>query len=285
MAKLLTGAEVVSAMNEWIRADAAALSVRGVTPSLAILRVGEKSDDLAYERAACKRAETVGVAVRRIALPQTVSQEVLLGEIEAVNRDAAIHGCLILRPLPAQIDDAAVRAALLPEKDVDGITDGSLAGVFTGGGCGYPPCTAQACLETLDHYGIDPAGKNVAVIGRSLVVGRPVAMLLLQRNASVTICHTKTVDLPAVARRAEILVAAAGRAGVVGAAYAAPGQTVLDVGINFTPEGGMIGDVDFPAVEPVVRAITPVPGGIGTVTNSVLMAHVVQACLRAERAT
>ena len=281
MAQLLKGAEVVSALNETIQADVAALLSRGVTPTLAILRVGDKPDDLAYERGAMKRAETVGVAVRQIALPQTVSQEALLAEIEKINSDESIHGCLMLRPLPKHIDDLRAREALLPEKDIDGITEGSLAGVFTGTKRGFPPCTAQACMEILRHYQIDLAGKNAIVIGRSLVIGKPVAMMLLGQNATVTICHTKTKDMPALTKRADILIVAAGKPGVIGAEYVSAGQIVLDVGINFNAEGKMTGDADFAAVEPIVGAITPVPGGVGTVTTSVLMAHVVEAAKRA----
>ena len=281
MAQLLKGAEVVSALNETIQADVTALLSRGVTPTLAILRVGDKPDDLAYERGAMKRAETVGVAVRQIALPQTVSQEELLAEIEKINSDESIHGCLMLRPLPKHIDDLRAREALLPEKDIDGITEGSLAGVFTGTKRGFPPCTAQACMEILRHYQIDLAGKNAIVIGRSLVIGKPVAMMLLGQNATVTICHTKTKDMPALTKRADILIVAAGKPGVVGAEYVSAGQILLDVGINFNTEGKMTGDADFAAVEPIVGAITPVPGGVGTVTTSVLMAHVVEAAKRA----
>ena len=281
MATLLRGAEVVSALNEKVQTDVRALTARGVVPTLAILRVGEKPDDLAYERGAMKRAETVGVAIRQIVLPETVSQEALLSEITQINADDSIHGCLMLRPLPKHIDDSVVREALLPEKDIDGITQGSLAGVFAGTKRGFPPCTAKACMEMLAYYNIDPAGKNAVVIGRSLVIGKPVAMMLLQQNATVTICHTRTKDMPSVTRRAEILIVAAGKPGVVGAEYVSVGQTVLDVGINFTSEGKMTGDADFSAVEPIVGAITPVPGGVGTVTTSVLMAHVVEAANRA----
>lgn len=281
MATLLRGAEVVSALNEKVQTDVRALTARGVVPTLAILRVGEKPDDLAYERGAMKRAETVGVAIRQIVLPETVTQEALLSEIAQINADDSIHGCLMLRPLPKHIDDSVVREALLPEKDIDGITQGSLAGVFAGTKRGFPPCTAKACMEMLAYYNIDPAGKNAVVIGRSLVIGKPVAMMLLQQNATVTICHTRTKDMPSVTRRAEILIVAAGKPGVVGAEYVSAGQTVLDVGINFTSEGKMTGDADFSAVEPIVGAITPVPGGVGTVTTSVLMAHVVEAANRA----
>lgn len=283
MALLLRGAEVVPALNEKIKAEVIALQSGGIAPTLAILRVGEKPDDLAYERGAVKRAETVGVAIKQITLPETVSQEELLTEIARINADASIHGCLMLRPLPKHIDDVRAREALLPEKDIDGITEGSLAGVFTGTKRGFPPCTAQACMEILAHYGIDPAGKRAVVIGRSLVIGKPVAMMLLQQNATVTICHTRTTNMPAETRRAEILVVAAGRAGVVGAEYISPGAVVLDVGINFDAAGKMTGDVDFAAAEPIAGAITPVPGGVGTVTTSVLMAHVTEAAKRALR--
>ena len=281
MATLLRGAEVVSALNEKVQTDVRALTARGVVPTLAILRVGEKPDDLAYERGAMKRAETVGVAIRQIVLPETVSQEALLSEIAQINANDSIHGCLMLRPLPKHIDDSIVREALLPEKDIDGITQGSLANMFANVKRGFPPCTAKACMEMLAYYNIDPAGKNAVVIGRSLVIGKPVAMMLLQQNATVTICHTRTKDMPSVTRRAEILIVAAGKPGVVGAEYVSAGQTVLDVGINFTSEGKMTGDADFSAVEPIVGAITPVPGGVGTVTTSVLMAHVVEAANRA----
>ena len=284
MATILKGAEVVSALNERIRAEADALKASGMTPALAVVRVGERADDIAYERGILKRAESVGVAVRLFALPETATERALLDTIRQINESDVIHGCLIFRPLPKGIDDEKIRAALLPEKDVDGITDGSLAGVFAGTKRGFPPCTAAACIEILDHYGIDPLGKKAVVIGRSLVIGKPVAMMLLQKHATVTICHTKTKNMPEVTHQADILIVAAGRAGVVGAEYVSAGQTVLDVGINFTTEGKMVGDVDFEAVEPAVEAITPVPGGVGTVTTSVLMAHVVEAARRAQRA-
>lgn len=285
MAMLFKGAEVVSALNQKISEQTAALREAGVVPTLAIVRVGERADDLSYERGAVKRAGTVGIEVRPFLHPADVSQAELIDTIRRINEDGTIHGALIFRPLPEQIDDEAVRAALLPEKDVDGITEGSLAGVFTGVERGFPPCTAQACMEILEHFEIPVAGKSAVVIGRSLVVGKPAAMMLLQRNATVTVCHTKTVDMPSVTKQADILIVAAGRAGVIGAEYVSAGQTVIDVGINFTPEGAMVGDADFAALEPIVEAITPVPGGVGTVTTTVLIGHVIEAARRAgERA-
>ncbi len=275
----LKGAPVAAAIDERSQKELTALLERGISPTLAIVRVGEREDDLAYENGAVKRCEKVGVAVSRIALPENISQTELLKKIEALNSDRLIHGILILMPLPKHLDGERVRLALSPDKDVDGITDGSLAGVFTGSGKGFPPCTAQACIEILDHYGVECKGKRAVVIGRSLVVGKPVSMLLMAKNATVTVCHTRTVDMPSVTRNADILIAAAGKAKAIGAEFLSENQTVIDVGINFL-DGAMCGDVDYDAALPVVSAITPVPGGVGTVTTSVLVNHVVQAATR-----
>ncbi len=280
MAKLLSGKDVVRTLNESLAKRAAELQSNGIVPCLAIVRFGERGDDIAYENGAEKRCERVGVSVRKFLLSQDASQEDLLRVIETVNTDERIHGCLLFRPLPKHFDDEIVRNALLPEKDVDGITDGSLAGVYSGTKQGFPPCTPAACMEMLDYYGIQTAGKRATVIGRSLVVGKPAAMMLLQRNATVTVCHTKTVGMPGVCRQAEILIVAAGRAGIVGREYFTEGQTVIDVGINVDEQGNLCGDVNFGEAEPIVDAITPVPGGVGTVTTSVLVKHVIEAAER-----
>jgi len=281
MAELLRGADVVNALNARIAGDVEALKAKDVSPTLAIVRVGERPDDISYEKGATKRCAAVGVAVRSVALPAGATQGELLRSVEALNGDAGVHGILVFRPLPKHIDEAAVCAALDPEKDVDGVTEASLAGVFTGSGKGFAPCTAQACMEMLDHYGIGCEGKRAVVIGRSLVVGKPVAMMLMGRHATVTVCHTRTVGLPSVARAAELLVVAAGRMEGLTAEFFSPGQTVIDVGINWNEEKGKLcGDVKFDEAEPVVAAITPVPGGVGTVTTSVLVSHVVEAAKR-----
>ncbi|MEA4971170.1 MAG: bifunctional 5,10-methylenetetrahydrofolate dehydrogenase/5,10-methenyltetrahydrofolate cyclohydrolase [Candidatus Pelethousia sp.] len=277
MAQILKGAPVVEAMNEAISREAAALKAQGVESTLAILRVGEREDDIAYERGATKRCEKVGVAVRRVLLPADVSQDDLIAAIEALNRDGKVHGVLLFRPLPKHINDDAVRNALAPQKDIDGITDLSLAGVFANTGTGFAPCTAQACMEILEHYGIGLTGKKAVVVGRSLVVGKPAAMMMLARNATVTVCHTRTVDMPAVCREAEILIVSAGRAGIIDKNYFSPGQIVIDVGINVKEDGSLCGDVNFADAEAIVEAVTPVPGGVGTVTTSVLVKHVVEA--------
>lgn len=280
MAKQLLGKEVTAALNERIKADVATLNEKGIKPTLGIIRVGERPDDLSYERGATKRCETLGVEYKKYLLPADVSQEELLKVIDEVNNDDNIHGVLMFRPLPRHIDQTVVENALAAEKDVDCQTDASLGGVFTGKKVGFPPCTPQACMEILDHYGIDCTGKKAVVIGRSLVVGKPAAMMLIKKNATVTVCHTKTVDMPAVTREADIVIVAAGRAGVVGAEYVSEGQTIIDVGINVNEEGKLCGDVDYAAVEPIVDAITPVPGGVGSVTTSVLVGHVVEAAMR-----
>ena len=280
MAKQLLGKEVTASLNERIKAQAARLQEKGINPTLAIIRVGENPSDISYEKGADKRCETLGVACEKILLPEDVSQEELLAVMDRVNKNEKIHGVLLLRALPGHLEQSAIENALDPTKDVDCMTDGSMSGVFTGKKVGFPPCTPQACMEILDYYGIDCTGKKAVVIGRSLVVGKPAAMMLIKKNATVTVCHTKTVDMPSVTREADIIIVAAGRAGVVGAEYVKPGQTVIDVGINMNVEGKLCGDVDFAAVEPIVDAITPVPGGVGSVTTSVLVGHVVEAAAR-----
>ena len=283
MARQLLGKEVTASLNERIREKTASLKEQGIIPKLGIIRVGENPGDLSYERGAIKRCETLGAAYEQFILPADVTQEKLLQVIDRVNHDRTIHGVLLFRPLPKHLNQEEAENALDPAKDVDCMTNISMAGVFTGKQIGYPPCTPQACMEILDYYGIDCTGKRAVVIGRSLVVGKPVAMMLVRKNATVTICHTKTEDISQIAREADILVAAAGRAGVVDSSWVRPGQIVLDVGINVNAEGKLCGDVDYDAVEPVVEAITPVPGGVGSVTTSVLVGHVAEAAERSSR--
>ena len=281
MATIWKGAEVNTDLNARIMKDAQDLKERGITPTLAIVRVGERPDDLSYERGAIKRAESLGVTVEKCVLPVDVSQDVLLQVIGDLNANQQVHGVLLFRPLPKHLDEDLICNTLAAEKDIDGITDLSSAGVFSGKALGFAPCTPSACMEILDHFGVDCTGKKAVVIGRSLVVGKPAAMMLVKKNAPVTICHTRPADLPAVCREADILIAAAGKAGMVGADFVRPGQIVIDVGINWNEqEQKLCGDVDFDAVSPIVEAITPVPGGVGTVTTSVLVGHVVEAAKR-----
>ena len=281
MAEILKGAPVAAAMTEQMKKDVEDLRAKGIDPTLAILRVGERPDDLAYERGAMKRAEKAGVTVRNVVLPEDVTQEEFDATLTELNRDDTVHGILMFRPLPKHLDNEKARKMLAPEKDIDGCTDGSLAGVFTNTKTGFPPCTAQAAMEMLHFYGVDIKGKKAAVIGRSLVIGRPVAMMLMHENATVVNCHTKTVDVPSITREADILICAAGVLHSVKPEFTNPDQVVIDVGINWDEEkDGISGDADFDAVEPVVKAISPVPGGVGTVTSSVLISHVIEAAKR-----
>jgi len=278
MAELLKGKVIETAIKEKMAQDIEALKGKGVTPTVAILRVGERDDDIWYEKSVMKFCDSVGVTAKGIALPVDVTQDVLIQNIEALNNDNSVHGVLMFRPLPKHLDEDAACAALKPEKDVDGITSGSMAGVFMQNGMGYAPCTAQACIEILDYYNIDCKGKRAVVIGRSLVIGKPVAIMLMAKNATVTVCHTKTVDVPAVVRNAEIVIVAAGVMEYATKDFFSPGQVVIDVGMHWNNEKGKnVGDVKFDEVEPVVAAITPVPGGVGTVTTSILVSHVVEA--------
>ena len=276
MAIVLKGTEVAQALNDKILVEVEKLRAKGVVPTLATVRVGERADDIAYERAAVTSAKKAGVEVRNVVVPETISQEDLIEQIELLNADSAVHGILLFSPLPEHLDEKVVCEALAVVKDIDGITKLSHAGVFTDSPTGYAPCTPSACLEILDHYGIEISGKHAVVIGRSLVVGKPVAMMLLQRNATVTICHSRTVDLPAVTRSADLVIACVGRAKMINEQYLSENQTVIDVGINVSEDGRIVGDVDFEAASAKVAAITPVPGGVGAVTTKVLLKHVVE---------
>ncbi len=278
MAELLKGKPVADAMIARMQKTAEALKERGVEPTLCVVRVGERADDLSYEKGVIKRCSEVGVSLRQLVLPEDVTQDAFETAFETVNRDPSVHGILLFRPLPKALDSERIRKLFDPKKDVDGWTDGSLAGVYANTDLGFAPCTAQAVLELLRFYGIDPKGKRATVIGRSLVIGRPVSMLLMHANATVTTCHTRTVDVPAIAREADILVCAAGVMKSVTEAFTNPDQVVVDVGIHFDEETGKLtGDVDFDRVAPVVKAITPVPGGVGGVTTCVLLDHVLKA--------
>ena len=278
MAEILKGKPVADAMIARMQKTAEALKARGVEPTLCVVRVGERADDLAYEKGVIKRCSEVGVTLRQLVLPADVTQDAFETAFETVNKDPAVHGNLLFRPLPKALDSERIRRLFDPKKDIDGWTDGSLAGVYANTDLGFAPCTAQAVIELLRFYGIDPKGKRATVIGRSLVIGRPVSMLLMHANATVTTCHTRTVDVPAIARQADILVCAAGVMRSVTPEFTNPDQIIVDVGIHFDEETGKLcGDVDFDRVAPVVKAITPVPGGVGGITTCVLLDHVLKA--------
>ena len=279
---ILYGKPVAEALCQSIREDME--SIPGITPTLCTVRLGEDPSDLAYERGICKRADTVGVAVKKCLLPAECTCEELISNLKTLNADETVHGVLLFRPLPKALRpyQSEIFNALDPAKDVDGMTDGSAAGVFLGTGAGFAPCTPSACMAMLDHYGIDPCGRRAVVIGRSPVVGKPLAMLLLGRHATVTVCHTRTKDLAAEARRAELLIACAGSAGLIGADAIGPDAIVLDVGVNWQ-DGKYVGDVRLDEAEPAAAAITPVPGGVGSITTAVLLRHTVTAAMRKYR--
>lgn len=273
------GMPAVKAMAEEFKSRVAALKERGVYPKLAVVRVGEREDDIAYEKGIMKRFGTVEADVEVIKLPIDIDEESFEETIRRLNEDEKVHGILVFRPLPKQLDDNRLKEIIRPDKDVDSISMANAAKVFAGDKTGYAPCTAQAVMELLEHNKIDLTGKKVVIVGRSLVVGKPLAMLMLGRNATVTVCHTRTKNIAEECKRADILVACAGSAKMIKRDFTNPDQIVVDVGINFV-DGAMCGDVDYDDVAEHVAAITPVPGGVGTVTTSVLLKHTLESAER-----
>ncbi len=282
MGNELLGKPVADGIKEDVSSRVAELRKRDVEPTLAVLRVGERQDDIAYESSILKAASTLGINVNVFAQDESTTCEELLSIIDDINSDASIHGCLIFRPLAKGLDETLICNRLAADKDIDGCGADSLAGVFMDLDEGFAPATACACMAILDHYGIEVAGKRLCVIGRSLVIGKPVAMLALRRNATVTLCHSKTGDVRTFTKDADIVICATGRPKAFDASYFKEGQTVLDVGMNMDEDGVMCGDVDFDDVLPKVANITPVPRGVGSVTTAVLLEHVVSACEKAQ---
>ncbi len=276
----LLGKPAADAINERLKAQIAELEGKGIIPTLAVVRVGAREDDLAYERGIKKKFSDMGCEVTVVELPEDVSQEDLDETVAALDLDNEIHGILLFRPLPKHLTDKNIVNTISSGKDVDCMGNANMAKLFAGDKTGFAPCTAQAVMEMIDHYGIDIKGKKVTVIGRSLVIGKPVALMLIAGNATVTVCHTKTADLKAECQAADIIVAAAGKAKMITAEYVRPGQTVIDVGMNVDEEGKLCGDVDFAGVSEIVDAITPVPRGVGSVTTSVLLANTVTNAAR-----
>lgn len=274
--KELLGKPVADAIVSSLAPDVASLKAQGKVPTLAVIRVGAREDDLAYERGLTKRFESAECAVKKIELPEDVTQSVLDAAVASADADPAVDGILMFRPLPKALTDNNILDTISAVKDVDGMGKANMADIFSGAGEGHAPCTAQAVIEMLKFHGIDIKGKRVTVVGRSLVIGKPVAMLLIKENATVKVCHTKTEDLKAECQWADIVVACAGKAKMLGSDYFRPGQTVIDVGMNVDEEGKLCGDVDFASVSEIVDAITPVPRGVGSVTTSVLLRAVVQ---------
>lgn len=278
MGQVIKGKPVADAITESLVKDVEALKAKGIAPKLKIVRVGAREDDLAYERGALTRMDKCGILAEVLELPLEIAQADFVKELKAVNDDPTVHGILLFRPLPKQLNMDGIKFVVEPVKDIDCMNPINAAKIFEGDKTGYPPCTSQACVEILDHYGIQLQGKKVAVVGRSMVVGKPLAMLLLEKNATVTVCHSRTTDLPAVCRDAEVVVAAVGKAEMVKGDFINQGAVVIDVGINVNADGNLCGDVKFDECVDKASMITPVPAGVGSVTTSVLAKHVVKAC-------
>lgn len=282
MAEILSGAAVAQKLDDELKGKIEKLKNNGITPTLCVVRLGQKPENLSYERGLLKKAEKLGIEVNKKLYDENITQEELASELRKIDADNNNHGILIFRPLPSHIDEKKVLELISPQKDADGVTNASMLGIYADTGVGNPPCTAEACMEILKHYDIRLQGKKTVVLGRSLVVGKPLALMLLKENATVTICHSKSENLSKICKEADILIAAVGKAKLLDKEYVSEGQIVIDVGINMGEDGKLCGDVNFEEVESVVSKISPVPGGVGTVTATVLMSHVVAMAERSE---
>jgi methylenetetrahydrofolate dehydrogenase (NADP+) / methenyltetrahydrofolate cyclohydrolase len=274
----LAGKPVVESLRENIKSRVAALGEKMITPTLLLIRVGEREDDISYERGILKNCDLLGIKINVLTLPTDVSMEELTKVFNDANMDVDIHGIMIFRPLPSHLDMNVVVNLIDPAKDIDCMSPVNLEKVFEGHSDGFAPCTPKAVIEILKHYDIPLKGANVVVAGRSLVVGKPLSMLLLDENATVTICHSRTTDMPSVTSKADIVVAAIGKAKFMSENFFSENQVVVDVGINDDGNGKICGDVDYDAVFDKVKALNPAIGGVGLITTTILLNHVVQAC-------
>lgn len=278
MGEIIKGKPVGDALSDQLKLECEALVKDGIQPKLAILRVGAKPNDLSYEKGALKKCETIGIQTEVTELPEGTTQDEYIAALEKLNNDASVNGILTFRPLPEGIDEEVIKNVIAAEKDVDCFSPLNTAKLMEGDKSGFPPCTPTAVVEILKHYDVELNGANVAVLGRSMVVGKPASMLLLNENATVTICHSRTKNLEKVTSQADILVAAVGRAKMIKENFVKEGAVVIDVGINVDENGNLCGDVDTASVQDKVSMITPVPAGVGSVTTSILAKHVVKAC-------
>ena len=274
----LKGAEVSAKIKDQVQEIVEKLD--GHVPTAAIVRVGERPDDLSYEKGVIKKIASFGMEAKTYAFPEDISEEEFLEEFRKINADESVDGILLFMPLPKHMNGKLFESAIDPVKDLDGISPVNRAKVFAGEADGFAPCTAEAVIEVLKAFEIPMAGKRAVVVGRSMVVGRPLSMLFLKENATVTVCHTRTADLKEECKRAEILVAAAGKAKMLDKEFVADGAVVIDVGINVDENGKLCGDVKWDGLEEAASAATPVPGGVGAVTTAVLCKHLAQAALR-----
>ena len=271
----LGGKEVADKIVEGLKIKVEELKGKGISPKLAILRVGAREDDLAYERGVLKRFESAGVEVEVTAVDAGISQEDLDKTFDGINNDPKVHGILVFRPLPKGLSDEHMRRSIDSGKDSDFMDIRNMENVLAGVPDSAAPCTAEAVMALIKHYGIETKGKKVTVVGRSLVIGKPAALLLTTANATVTVCHTKTVNIEEECRKADIIVACCGVAKMITEKFVKPGQIVIDVGMNVDEEGRLCGDVDYEKVSEIADAVTPVPGGVGSITTAILLKHVV----------
>lgn len=279
MGQIIKGKLVADAISEDLSKKVEALKERGLSPKLVIVRVGANPSDLSYERGALKRCESIGITAEVKELPENISQNDFIGELDKLNKDKSVNGLLIFRPLPKQLDENVIKYVISPEKDMDCFSPVNVAKIMENDETGFAPCTPSAVMEILKYYNVPMQGKKAVVVGRSMVVGKPVSMLLLNENTTVTICHSKTQDMPSVCSEADILVVGIGRAKMIDSKYVKDAAVVIDVGINVDEEGNLCGDVDTENCVDKSSMITPVPGGVGSVTTSILAKHVVKACM------
>ncbi len=278
MGQIIKGKPVADAISEDLTKEVEILKAKGITPKLTIVRVGANGSDLAYERGALKRCASIGITTEVKEFPENIEQNDFITELKKINEDKATNGILIFRPFPKQLDESVIKYIIAPEKDVDCFSPVNVAKLMEKDETGFAPCTPSAVIEILKHYNIPMKGKNAAVIGRSMVVGKPVSMLLLNENATVTICHSRTQDMPSVTSKADIVIVGIGKAKMIDSKYIKDGAAVIDVGINVDEQGKLCGDADTDSCLEKASVITPVPAGVGSVTTSILAKHVVKAC-------
>ncbi|MEL7570615.1 MAG: bifunctional 5,10-methylenetetrahydrofolate dehydrogenase/5,10-methenyltetrahydrofolate cyclohydrolase [Eubacteriaceae bacterium] len=277
MSEILKGKPVADSISSDVKIEAEQLTLKGIAPKLATIRVGEKPEDISYEQSAIKRMDICGIKTDVCVLDKNTSTIDLLNLIQQKNNDSSIHGILMFQPLPSHIDSSVIKNAINQQKDVDCINPLSSAKMYLEDANAFVPATPGAVMEILNYYQIPLEGKNVVVLGRSMVVGKPLSMMLLNKNATVTICHSRTKNIARICKRADIIISCIGKAGFVTNDFVNENSVVIDVGINMNNENKICGDVDFNEVANIARAITPVPGGVGGVTTSVLARNIIKA--------
>ena len=278
MCTLLKGKPVVESLREDLKSRIDNMKMKSIAPAILIFRVGEREDDISYEKGILKNCERIGVSYRRDVLPENITTRELVKKIELANQDRLVHGIMIFRPLPKHIDEELVCRTINPGKDIDCMNPENLEKVFEGSSEGFAPCTPEAVMAMLEHYKVPLEGASVAVVGRSTVVGKPLSMLLLNNNATVTICHSRTRELEKVTAASDVVIAAAGRARFMDENFFTEDSIVIDVGINDDGNGRICGDVDFEKVSSHVKAINPAVGGVGLITTTILLSHAVSSC-------